>query len=67
MPHATSAPHTQTARTHTHANKLRRPSFNWKAGQTPQAVDWVGQKLQIDAAKAAGVKRVVLIGSMGGE
>lgn len=29
-------------------------------------VDWIGQKAQIDAAKAAGVKRVVLISSMGG-
>jgi uncharacterized protein YbjT (DUF2867 family) len=29
-------------------------------------VDWQGQRRQIDAAKAAGVKRVVLIGSMGG-
>ena len=29
-------------------------------------VDWIGQKAQIDAAKASGVKRVVLISSMGG-
>ena len=29
-------------------------------------VDWIGQKAQIDAAKAAGVKRVVLVSSMGG-
>lgn len=29
-------------------------------------VDWVGQKAQIDAAKAAGVKQVVLVSSMGG-
>lgn len=29
-------------------------------------IDWLGQKLQIDAAKAAGVKLVVLISSMGG-
>jgi len=29
-------------------------------------VDWIGQKAQIDAAKAAGVRRVVLISSMGG-
>jgi hypothetical protein len=38
----------------------------WKEGQSPEKVDWLGQKLQIDAAKAAGVKRVVLVGSMGG-
>jgi len=35
-----------------------RPSFKWKEGQTPEQVDWLGQKLQIDAAKAAGVKQV---------
>jgi nucleoside-diphosphate-sugar epimerase len=29
-------------------------------------VDWLGQKVQIDAAKAAGVKQVVLVSSMGG-
>jgi len=29
-------------------------------------VDWLGQKAQIDAAKAASVKRVVVVGSMGG-
>ena len=29
-------------------------------------VEWLGQKAQIDAAKAAGVKRVVVVGSMGG-
>ena len=29
-------------------------------------IDWLGQKAQIDAAKEAGVKRVVLISSMGG-
>ena len=30
-------------------------------------IDWVGQKNQIDAAKAGKVKHVVLVGSMGGE
>ena len=29
-------------------------------------IDWIGQKAQIDAAKEAGVKKVVLISSMGG-
>ena len=29
-------------------------------------VDWLGQKAQIDAAREAGVKKVVLISSMGG-
>lgn len=32
----------------------------------PEAIDWQGQKAQIDAAKAAGVKQVVIISSMGG-
>jgi len=43
-----------------------RPQFTWKAGQMPEQVDWLGQKAQIDAAKAAGVEQVVLISSMGG-
>lgn len=43
-----------------------RPQFRWKEGQTPESVDWRGQKVQIDAAKAAGVKQVILVGSMGG-
>ena len=29
-------------------------------------MDWVGQRNQIDAAKAAGVKHVVLISTMAG-
>jgi uncharacterized protein YbjT (DUF2867 family) len=28
-------------------------------------VDWEGQKVQIDAAKAAGVRKIVLVSSMG--
>ena len=36
-----------------------RPSFAWKYGGTPEQVDWLGQKAQLDAAKAAGVKHVV--------
>ena len=34
---------------------------------TPEEVDWLGAKTQIDAAKAAGVKRFVFVSSMGGE
>ncbi|GFH11445.1 NAD(P)-bd_dom domain-containing protein, partial [Haematococcus lacustris] len=30
------------------------PSFKWKEGQAPEQVDWLGQKLQVDAAKQAG-------------
>ncbi len=42
------------------------PDFTWKAGQEPEQVDWLGQKAQVDAAKAAGVKKIVVCGSMGG-
>ncbi|KXZ44869.1 hypothetical protein GPECTOR_61g822 [Gonium pectorale] len=42
------------------------PDFGWKEGQLPEQVDWLGQKVQIDAAKAAGIKKVVLVSSMGG-
>jgi nucleoside-diphosphate-sugar epimerase len=30
----------------------------------PEQVDWIGQKVQIDAAKAAGIKQVILVSSM---
>ncbi|KAL4428142.1 hypothetical protein ABPG75_002231 [Micractinium tetrahymenae] len=43
-----------------------RPEFTFKADQYPEQIDWLGQKAQIDAAKAAGVKKVVIISSMGG-
>ncbi|XP_027072529.1 uncharacterized protein At5g02240 [Coffea eugenioides] len=43
-----------------------RPEFYFEDGAYPEQVDWIGQKNQIDAAKAAGVKHIVLIGSMGG-
>ncbi|XP_076922493.1 uncharacterized protein At5g02240-like [Bidens hawaiensis] len=43
-----------------------RPEFYFEEGQYPEQVDWEGQKNQIDAAKAAGVKHIVLVGSMGG-
>ncbi|XP_027908549.1 uncharacterized protein At2g37660, chloroplastic-like [Vigna unguiculata] len=43
-----------------------RPEFYFDDGAYPEQVDWIGQKNQIDAAKAAGVKHVVLVGSMGG-
>jgi uncharacterized protein YbjT (DUF2867 family) len=40
------------------------PEFYYE--QTPEQVDWLGQKAQIDAAQKAGVQKVVLVGSMGG-
>ncbi|KAJ4834787.1 hypothetical protein Tsubulata_042665 [Turnera subulata] len=43
-----------------------RPEFYFEEGAFPEQVDWIGQKNQIDAAKAAGVKQIVLVGSMGG-
>nr|XP_043609341.1 uncharacterized protein At5g02240-like [Erigeron canadensis] len=43
-----------------------RPEFYFEEGSYPEQVDWEGQKNQIDAAKAAGVKQIVLVGSMGG-
>ncbi|KAK7395277.1 hypothetical protein VNO78_15828 [Psophocarpus tetragonolobus] len=46
--------------------KGQRPEFYFEDGAFPEQVDWIGQKNQIDAAKAAGVKHIVLVGSMGG-
>jgi len=46
--------------------KGERPEFCFEDGAYPEQVDWIGQKNQIDAAKAAGVKHIVLVGSMGG-
>lgn len=43
-----------------------RPEFDFEPGGTPEEVDFVGQKHQIDAAIAAGVEHIVLVGSMGG-
>lgn len=47
-------------------SKGGRPEFYFEDGAYPEQVDWIGQKNQIDAAKAAGVKQIVLVGSMGG-
>lgn len=47
-------------------SKGGRPEFYYEDGLYPEQVDWIGQKNQIDAAKAAGVKHIVLVGSMGG-
>lgn len=43
-----------------------RPEFYFEDELFPEQVDWIGQKNQIDVAKAAGVKHIVLVGSMGG-
>jgi NAD(P)-dependent dehydrogenase (short-subunit alcohol dehydrogenase family) len=42
-----------------------RPMMDFPNGQ-PEEVDWLGQKSQIDAAIACGVKHVVVCSSMGG-
>lgn len=44
----------------------QRPTFSFAEGGRPEQVDWEGQKNQIDAAKAAGAKQIVMVGSMGG-
>eukprot|EP00244_Chara_vulgaris_P009503 TRINITY_DN4052_c0_g1_i3.p1 TRINITY_DN4052_c0_g1~~TRINITY_DN4052_c0_g1_i3.p1 ORF type:complete len:389 (-),score=73.26 TRINITY_DN4052_c0_g1_i3:345-1511(-) len=47
-------------------SKGGRPEMFFEDGCYPEQVDWLGQKNQIDAAKAAGVKQIVVVGSMGG-
>ena len=42
------------------------PEFDFELNGNPEQVDWLGQKNQIDLAKAAGVEHIVLVGSMGG-
>jgi uncharacterized protein YbjT (DUF2867 family) len=43
-----------------------RPTFTFAERGTPEVVDYQGQLNQIDAAIAAGISRIVLVGSMGG-
>lgn len=47
-------------------DKKVRLGFRWKRGQTPQQVDYEAGVAQIDAAAAAGVRKLVWVGSMGG-
>jgi uncharacterized protein YbjT (DUF2867 family) len=42
------------------------PEFTFGEGGWPEQVDYQGQVNQIEAAKAAGVRHIVLVGSMGG-
>lgn len=42
------------------------PGCTFEAGGTPEEVDYQGQLHQIDAAKAAGIQHIILVGSMGG-
>jgi len=41
-------------------------AFEYPPGGLPKDVDWEGGKAAIDAAKTAGVKHVIYVGSMGG-
>lgn len=47
-------------------SKGGRPEFYFEDGGFPEQVDWLGQKNQIDAAKAVRAKQIILVGSMGG-
>jgi len=42
------------------------PKFSFRENGSPYNVDYLGAKNQFDAAKTAGLKQVVVIGSMGG-
>jgi len=44
----------------------RRPEFFFPEGGSPEKVDWLGQKAQVDAALSGGVRKIVLVSSMGG-
>lgn len=43
-----------------------RPEFAYPENATPEIIDYQGQVNQIDLAKQAGVKQIILMGSMGG-
>lgn len=43
-----------------------RPQMGFPPDEMPEAIDYHGQVNQINGAKAAGVKHIVLVGSMGG-
>jgi len=48
-------------------SKGGRPEFFYEENGYPEQVDWIGLKNQVEAAKAAGCKHIVLVGSMGGQ
>lgn len=41
-------------------------AFEYPKGGEPKIVDWEGQRNLVDAAKAAGIQHIVIVGSMGG-
>ena len=43
-----------------------RPAFRFGKNGTPEEVDWLGAKNQIDAAVASGVEHFIFVSSMGG-
>ncbi|HEY9879395.1 MAG TPA: SDR family oxidoreductase [Leptolyngbyaceae cyanobacterium] len=44
----------------------QRPEMTFAEGEMPEVIDYQGQINQIEAAKAAGINHIVLVGSMGG-
>ena len=42
------------------------PEFEYASGESPEQIDYYGQKHQIDVAKESGLEQIVLVGSMGG-
>ncbi len=44
----------------------QRPEFTFPEGEMPEQIDYDGQVNQINAAKKAGVKHIIIVGSMGG-
>ena len=51
----------------TRSKDIGRPQFKWSTKEGyPEKVDYEGQVLEFDAAKAAGVEKVIVVSSMGG-
>lgn len=44
----------------------QRPELTFAEGEMPEVIDYQGQVNQIEAARAAGVNHIILVGSMGG-
>ncbi|OKH18960.1 SDR family oxidoreductase [[Limnothrix rosea] IAM M-220] len=44
----------------------QRPEFAFPDGEMPEQIDYHGQVNQINAAKKAGAKHIIIVGSMGG-
>ena len=64
--HLQTYTHAPDAHPNSASGPAKRPEFSFPEGASPEEVDWLGAKNQIDAAKAAGIRKVVFVGSMGG-